>query len=266
MRLFSGHLFLYVWFTSMSQEAADKTMDVVQALSRPDNLVHMMINPMNGQFRGGTLTMGARADSYYEYLLKQWLQTSKTEEKWATLVFGVDGELDVRCLSCLVVNFVLQTCWVMYTNDTTLIAMCLYVCPPACVSVPRFRSWYLASMEGVEKRLMRRSSPGRLLFVGEERQGGQYYPKMVRILRAMPLSPAQELQQAAESMRKIVNNIEWVDGHPTTSCFQCNSVPTSWDGRAVWFTCYSSAPSYQFSLCPSLSFSSKPDHPTFAEL
>ena len=32
-----------------------------------------------GKFRQrSTITLGARGDSYYEYLLKQWLQTSKT--------------------------------------------------------------------------------------------------------------------------------------------------------------------------------------------
>jgi len=39
----------------------------------------MFISPTDGRFREpGTLTFGARADSYYEYLLKQWLQTGKT--------------------------------------------------------------------------------------------------------------------------------------------------------------------------------------------
>ncbi|XP_014671533.1 PREDICTED: endoplasmic reticulum mannosyl-oligosaccharide 1,2-alpha-mannosidase-like [Priapulus caudatus] len=41
-------------------------------------LVPMFINAQTGQFRSATtLTLGARADSYYEYLLKQWLQTGR---------------------------------------------------------------------------------------------------------------------------------------------------------------------------------------------
>ncbi|VDM25986.1 unnamed protein product [Toxocara canis] len=44
-----------------------------------DGLCGMFINPKTGQFRHKpTITMGARSDSYYEYLLKQWLQTGKS--------------------------------------------------------------------------------------------------------------------------------------------------------------------------------------------
>ena len=35
----------------------------------------MYINPYTGQFSRGTITLGARGDSYYEYLLKQYVQT-----------------------------------------------------------------------------------------------------------------------------------------------------------------------------------------------
>ena len=41
----------------------------------------MYINPRSGNFRsGGMLTLGARVDSYYEYLLKQWIQTGKQDD------------------------------------------------------------------------------------------------------------------------------------------------------------------------------------------
>uniref|UniRef100_A0A158Q5Q0 alpha-1,2-Mannosidase n=1 Tax=Dracunculus medinensis TaxID=318479 RepID=A0A158Q5Q0_DRAME len=44
-----------------------------------DGLCGMFISPNTGEFREPTtITIGARADSYYEYLLKQWLQTGKT--------------------------------------------------------------------------------------------------------------------------------------------------------------------------------------------
>ncbi|VDL66507.1 unnamed protein product, partial [Nippostrongylus brasiliensis] len=54
-----------------------------------DGLCDMYLNANTGLFRstilydflthcGTTITFGARADSYYEYLLKQWLQTGKT--------------------------------------------------------------------------------------------------------------------------------------------------------------------------------------------
>ena len=45
-----------------------------------DNMVACMINAQTGQFRrSSTVSVGASADSYYEYLIKQWIQSSKTE-------------------------------------------------------------------------------------------------------------------------------------------------------------------------------------------
>ncbi|KAJ1372151.1 hypothetical protein KIN20_034230 [Parelaphostrongylus tenuis] len=42
-------------------------------------LCDMFLNANTGYFRTGTtITFGARTDSYYEYLLKQWIQTGKT--------------------------------------------------------------------------------------------------------------------------------------------------------------------------------------------
>ncbi len=43
----------------------------------------------------------------------------------------------------------------------------------------RFRDWFLASMEGVKVHLLRHSQPNKLMFVGEERETGEFYAKMV---------------------------------------------------------------------------------------
>uniref|UniRef100_A0A673LRQ6 alpha-1,2-Mannosidase n=1 Tax=Sinocyclocheilus rhinocerous TaxID=307959 RepID=A0A673LRQ6_9TELE len=49
---------------------------------KQDGLVPMFINTNNGLFtHQGIYTLGARADSYYEYLLKQWIQGNKTEKE-----------------------------------------------------------------------------------------------------------------------------------------------------------------------------------------
>uniref|UniRef100_A0A673IF73 alpha-1,2-Mannosidase n=1 Tax=Sinocyclocheilus rhinocerous TaxID=307959 RepID=A0A673IF73_9TELE len=49
---------------------------------KQDGLVPMFINTHNGLFtHQGIYTLGARADSYYEYLLKQWIQGGKTENE-----------------------------------------------------------------------------------------------------------------------------------------------------------------------------------------
>lgn len=63
------------------KEAVDRTMEKVQSQPKRRNLVPLFINVHTGNLRSGTLTLGARADSYYEYLLKQWLQTGRLEEK-----------------------------------------------------------------------------------------------------------------------------------------------------------------------------------------
>lgn len=61
------------------EEAVAKVSEHVHQLEKYDGLVPIFINANTGQFRNhATITLGARGDSYYEYLLKQWLQTGKT--------------------------------------------------------------------------------------------------------------------------------------------------------------------------------------------
>ncbi|XP_076242257.1 alpha-Mannosidase class I b [Calliopsis andreniformis] len=61
------------------EEAAAKVSEHVHQLEKYDGLVPIFINANTGLFReSATITLGARGDSYYEYLLKQWLQTGKT--------------------------------------------------------------------------------------------------------------------------------------------------------------------------------------------
>nr|XP_020470805.1 endoplasmic reticulum mannosyl-oligosaccharide 1,2-alpha-mannosidase-like [Monopterus albus]XP_020470806.1 endoplasmic reticulum mannosyl-oligosaccharide 1,2-alpha-mannosidase-like [Monopterus albus]XP_020470807.1 endoplasmic reticulum mannosyl-oligosaccharide 1,2-alpha-mannosidase-like [Monopterus albus] len=64
------------------QEVVDEVMKLVHKLpGKQDGLVPMFINTNSGQFtHKGVFTLGARADSYYEYLLKQWIQGGKTED------------------------------------------------------------------------------------------------------------------------------------------------------------------------------------------
>ncbi|XP_017281026.1 endoplasmic reticulum mannosyl-oligosaccharide 1,2-alpha-mannosidase [Kryptolebias marmoratus] len=64
------------------QDVANEIMRLVHKLpGKHDGLVPMFINTNSGQFsHKGVFTLGARADSYYEYLLKQWIQGGKTED------------------------------------------------------------------------------------------------------------------------------------------------------------------------------------------
>ena len=53
----------------------------VHNLPKKSGLVPIFINANSGQFRSSaTITLGARGDSYYEYLLKVWLLTGKKND------------------------------------------------------------------------------------------------------------------------------------------------------------------------------------------
>ncbi|XP_053277830.1 mannosidase, alpha, class 1B, member 1b isoform X2 [Pleuronectes platessa] len=65
------------------EAAVAEVMNQVHKLDgKLDGLVPMFINTNNGQFtHQGIYTLGARADSYYEYLLKQWIQGGKKDNQ-----------------------------------------------------------------------------------------------------------------------------------------------------------------------------------------
>lgn len=64
---------------SRYENAAMRVSEHVHHLPKTNGLVPIFINANTGQFRAfSTITLGARGDSYYEYLLKQWIQTGKT--------------------------------------------------------------------------------------------------------------------------------------------------------------------------------------------
>jgi len=63
------------------EKAVEDISMKIHQLDRPDGLVPIYISPNTGKFRkSSTITLGARGDSYYEYLLKQWIQTGKTQD------------------------------------------------------------------------------------------------------------------------------------------------------------------------------------------
>uniref|UniRef100_A0A804HK86 alpha-1,2-Mannosidase n=1 Tax=Homo sapiens TaxID=9606 RepID=A0A804HK86_HUMAN len=81
------------------QEAVEKVTQHIHGLSgKKDGLVPMFINTHSGLFTHlGVFTLGARADSYYEYLLKQWIQGGKQEtqllEDYVEAIEGVRTHL-----------------------------------------------------------------------------------------------------------------------------------------------------------------------------
>ena len=78
--------------------------DVVHAVSekiallpKEDGLAPMFLNHRSGAFISSRITLGARGDSYYEYLLKQYLVTGKEEgqfkQRWEEAVRGIEKRL-----------------------------------------------------------------------------------------------------------------------------------------------------------------------------
>ncbi|KAF2876371.1 glycoside hydrolase [Massariosphaeria phaeospora] len=78
-------------------EKAEKVMEVVDNNGAKDGLVPIFIYADKGTFRGEEVRLGSRGDSYYEYLIKQYLQTGKQEpiylDMWNESLAGVKKHL-----------------------------------------------------------------------------------------------------------------------------------------------------------------------------
>ncbi|KAK5942946.1 mannosyl-oligosaccharide alpha-1,2-mannosidase [Knufia obscura] len=61
-------------------EKAERVMEAVDAPRHEGGLVPIFIDPKTGAFRGENIRVGSRGDSYYEYLIKQYLQTGSREQ------------------------------------------------------------------------------------------------------------------------------------------------------------------------------------------
>jgi len=64
---------------------AEHVMKVVDDNHMPDGLLPIFIHADRGAFRGNNIRLGSRGDSYYEYLIKQYLQTSQQESVYKTM-------------------------------------------------------------------------------------------------------------------------------------------------------------------------------------
>ncbi|KAJ5172332.1 Mannosyl-oligosaccharide 1-2-alpha-mannosidase [Penicillium capsulatum] len=75
----------------------EKVMALADAQKPQDGLVPIYINAESGKFQGDNIRLGSRGDSYYEYLIKQYLQTSKQEpvykEMWDESMQGIRKHL-----------------------------------------------------------------------------------------------------------------------------------------------------------------------------
>ncbi|TKA65649.1 hypothetical protein B0A49_04684 [Cryomyces minteri] len=78
-------------------DKAEKVMQVVDDNAMEDGLLPIFIYADRGTFRDNNIRLGSRGDSYYEYLIKQYLQTSEQEpiysEMWDQALAGVRKHL-----------------------------------------------------------------------------------------------------------------------------------------------------------------------------
>lgn len=66
-------------------DKAERVMKAVDDANAKDGLMPIFINPSTGKFTTPNIRLGSRGDSYYEYLIKQYLQTSKQEPVYLDL-------------------------------------------------------------------------------------------------------------------------------------------------------------------------------------
>lgn len=78
-------------------EKAERVMQVLDNNGAEAGLVPIFVYADSGKFRGNNIRLGSRGDSYYEYLIKQYLQTSMEEsvyqEMWDEALEGVRKHL-----------------------------------------------------------------------------------------------------------------------------------------------------------------------------
>ena len=55
---------------------------LMRSEGRTEGLAPFYVDPSNGALGGGIVTLGARGDSYYEYMLKQWLLSGKQQQSF----------------------------------------------------------------------------------------------------------------------------------------------------------------------------------------
>ena len=66
-------------YEAVAQRVMAHLRDMPRPTSLPAGLYPTLISPVTGEFVNADVTLGARADSLYEYLLKQWLLSSRTD-------------------------------------------------------------------------------------------------------------------------------------------------------------------------------------------
>ncbi|KAK0408930.1 hypothetical protein QR680_004245 [Steinernema hermaphroditum] len=74
-------------------EKVKKVRDVLDAVDKPDGLYSNYMNPDTGKWTQMHMSLGALGDSFYEYLIKSWLQTGKKDDQAKKMYFEVSDAI-----------------------------------------------------------------------------------------------------------------------------------------------------------------------------
>ncbi|KAF9178932.1 mannosyl-oligosaccharide alpha-1,2-mannosidase [Haplosporangium sp. Z 11] len=85
-------------------KAAENVILKMRELDDLDGLVPVYINPYTGNYQGGEIRLGSRGDSYYEYLIKQYLQTGKQEKVYKDMYDRAIGGVKKHLLGRTIPN------------------------------------------------------------------------------------------------------------------------------------------------------------------
>ncbi len=82
-----------VTYVHYVQKMAEEVSQYLHGMDKWDGLVATYIEGHSGSFKvTSAVSVGGSADSYYEYLLKQWLQTGRTKDWYLPLLAAVRCE------------------------------------------------------------------------------------------------------------------------------------------------------------------------------
>jgi endoplasmic reticulum Man9GlcNAc2 1,2-alpha-mannosidase len=78
-------------------QRAEQILEAIDKQHMKDGLLPIFIDPASGSFKGHNIRLGSRGDSYYEYLIKQYLQTKGGEplylDMWEEALEGMKKHL-----------------------------------------------------------------------------------------------------------------------------------------------------------------------------
>ena len=148
------------------QNAVEAISNHLHTLNKLDGLVACFLNPHTGEFRmSSAVSAGASADSYYEYLVKQWIQTGRSRDWWVgmltTTAAARMGGVTVTAELAFILFFSHQP-----ASETTRLC-CVCTIRTCILHVHcRLKQDYLEAVDGIKKHLLRYSVPSKYAFVG----------------------------------------------------------------------------------------------------